>query len=116
MFEEREQNCRRKFFCDCLRDQARKNSSRRVHQRIAAGIVDVEIPASKCGHHAPRQCAIGCYQSGRDVLMPRFAHRNCNREGLHFRIRSLDHGEFIHTRCNSWRDLGLGQPHMPHGA
>ena len=78
MLEQRQQGRRLQLVGDRFRRKPRENAGRDVHQRVAAGIVEQQIPAPKCRHHPPRQGAIRCHQRRRFVQMPRLAHRDRN--------------------------------------
>ena len=78
-----------------------KDAGRRVHQRVAAGIVEFEIPARQRRHHPPRQRAVRRHQRRGLVEMPRLAHRDGDRERLHLGIGRLDHGEVFHAAAKS---------------
>ena len=62
MLQQRQQGRRLEPVCRRLRREPRENASRRVHQRVAAGIVEGEIPAAERRDHAPRQRTIRRHQ------------------------------------------------------
>ena len=113
MFQEREQGRRLQPLAGGFRGEAGKNAAWRVHQRIAAGIVEFEIPAGQRRHHPPRQRAIRRHQRRRFVQMPRLAHRHRNRQRLHLRIGRLDDGKLRHAACDSCRNIRLNQTVVP---
>ena len=100
MFQQREQGRRLQPLGGCFRGEAGKNAAWRIHQRVAAGIVEFEIPAPQRRHHPPRQRAIRRHQRRRFVQVPRLAHRHRNRQRLHLRIGRLDDGKLRHAACN----------------
>ena len=88
---------------DRLGGEPRKNAGGRLQQRVAAGIVEVEVPAAQRRHHPPRQRAVRRHQRRRFVQMPRLAHRDRDRKRLHLRIGRLDHREIFHAARQSSR-------------
>lgn len=100
MLQEREQGRRLQPLAGCFRGEAGKNAAWRIHQRVAAGIVEFEIPAGQRRHHPPRQRAIRRHQRGRFVQMPRLAHSYCNRQRLHLRVGRFDDGKLRHAACD----------------
>ena len=113
MLEQREQCRRLQAVCGGFRHQPCKNSSRSLDQHIAAGIVEVQIPAFQCGHHPPRQRTVGRHQRGRFLQMSGLAHRNCDCECLHFRIGRFDHREVLHAVGDMRGDFRPRQSIMP---
>ena len=86
MFEQREQGRRLELPRHRFRDQPRENAGGRLNQRVAAGIVEVEIPAPQRRHYPPRQRAVRRHQRCRFFEMPRLAHRHRDRQRLHLGI------------------------------
>ncbi len=64
MFQERKQGRRLQPLAGGFRGEAGKNATWRVHQCVAAGIVEFEIPAGQRRHHPPRQRAVRRHQRG----------------------------------------------------
>ena len=104
MLQQRQQDRRLKLVCCRLCGEPSENSYRCVHQRVAAGIVEREIPAVKRRAYSPRQRAIGSYERRRFIQMPRFAHRDRNRKRLRLRIIGFDHGDVCHREGNFFGD------------
>ena len=113
MLEERQQSYRREFFFDCLCDKTREDACLCVHQRIAAGIVEIKFPAPEDCHDTPRQRAVRRHQSGGNTIVPCLTHRNRNGKRLHFGIRSFDYGEPVHSSRNLRCDLRLKESRVP---
>ena len=65
MFQQRQQRRRLQPLRHRLGREPRENSCRGVHQRVAAGIVECEIPAAERRHYPPRQRAVRRHQRGR---------------------------------------------------
>ena len=113
MLQQREQGRGLQPFGGGFRRQSCENAVRRVHQGVAAGIVELQIPASQRRHHAARQCAVGGHQRRGKVEFARLAHRHRNRQRFHFRIGRSDHREPCHAAVDCLHDRGLGQPLVP---
>ena len=96
MLEQREQRHGFQTLERGLRHQPREYAGLGVGERIAAGIIRLDIPASECGRHAARERAVGCHQrNGRVVLFQLFSQRNRDGECLFLGIRRLDHGDVL---------------------
>ena len=67
MFQQRQQRRRLQPLCGGFGGQSRKDAGGSFHQRVAAGIVEFEIPAAERRHHPPRQRAVRRHQRGRFV-------------------------------------------------
>ncbi len=113
MLQQRQQGRRLQLVGDRFGCEARKNAGRNLHQRIAAGIVEQQVPAAERRHHPPRQRAVRCHQRRRFAQMPRLAHCDCDRQRFHFGIGGLDHREIGHAARDVVGDTGIRQPRMP---
>jgi hypothetical protein len=113
VLQKRQQRRRLEVASGCLGRKPGENSPRRLHQRIAAGIVEGKIPAAKRCNHPLRQRAIRRHQRRRFVEMPRLAHRNRDRERFHFGIVGFDHGKVRRSKRNLCGDIGLGETPLP---
>ena len=81
-----------------LRHEPREHAGLGVGQRIAAGIVGLDVPAPERGDDAARQRAVGRHQRGGLVLVHRLAQRDRDGERLVLGIGGLDHGEACERR------------------
>ncbi len=113
MLQQRQQRRRLQSVRRCLGGEPGENSRRRVRQRVAAGIVEFQVPAAERRGHAPRQRAIRCHQRRRFVHVARLAHRHRDRERLHLGIGCRDDGEVGHPQRNLLRNVRLAQPPVP---
>jgi len=90
-----------------LAGKARETTGRSSGERVAPGIVGVQVPAGKGCKHASRKRPIGRDQRCRLALLDRLAQRDRNGERLLLGIGSLDHGECV--KGGRDRKLGLRQ-------
>ena len=114
MLEQRQQG--RRFepsqprFCD----EAREDSGRRVGERIATGIVDLDLPAFEGGHHAAGQCAVGCHKrSGLARRLDRFTQTNRDRQGFLFRVGGFGDADAGHCLVRGGGEFGVLQAGLP---
>ena len=92
MLEQREQRHRRQAFERGFGRKPREHAGLGVGQRIAAGVVGQDVPASERGADAARQRAVRRHQRGGLVLVHGFAQRDRDRERLFLGIGGFDHG------------------------
>ena len=95
MLQQRQQRRRLAAVQCCFRSEPRENAGLRVHQRVAAGIVDRQIPAAERGDDAARQRAIRRHQRGGLAVFARLAQHNRNRQRLDLGIRRLDQRQAV---------------------
>jgi len=98
MFQERQQRRRCEAARDGLRGETGENAGGGLDQRVAAGIVEVEVPAVERRHHPPRQRAVRGHQRRRSIEVPRLAQGDGDGERLHLGIGGFDHGEIFQAR------------------
>ena len=113
MFQHRQQRRRLQSLGRRLRREARKHAGGGLHQHVAAGIIEGEIPSGERRHHPPCQRAVGGDEGSRLVQVPRLSHRDRNRECFHLGIGRLDHREIFHAGGNPCSDERLLQPVVP---
>ena len=86
------------------RREPREHAGRRVGERVAAGIVDRDLPARERGDDAARQRAVGRHQRGGLVRrFERLAQRDRDGERFLLGIGGLDHARARRARCRSRR-------------
>ncbi len=72
--------------------EAREHAGAGIGQRVAARIVDRDVPAPERRQHAARERAVGRHQCGGPALrLDRLAQRHRDRKRLVLRIGGLDH-------------------------
>ena len=91
MLEQRQQADRRQSLDGGLRGQPREQTGRRVGERIAAGIVDRDVPARQRRQHPAGERAVGRDQRGGLVgLLERLAQRERDRQRFLLGIGGFD--------------------------
>ena len=92
MFEECKQGDRRQPAESCFRDQPREAPCRCVGERVAAGVVDRDVPTLECRDHPPRQRPIRRRQCGGLVgVLQGFPQRHRDRQRFLIGVCRFDH-------------------------
>ena len=103
MFQQRQQRHRLQAAKRGLRRQTREHAGFGIGQRVAAGVVDGDMPALERGGDTARQCAVGRYQSGVFAGgFDRFAQGHRDGQGFFFGVCSLDHADRSERLCGGF--------------
>ena len=106
MLEQAEQADRSKPVERDFRGQAGKHPRGGIGERVATGIVDLDLPAFERGDDAARQGAVGRHKGcGFAGKLHGFAQRNRNGECLLTDIRGFDDRQGFERAVHLWRDM-----------
>ncbi len=118
MLEQSEQRHRRSSIERRRGGEPRKNSGRRVGERIAAGILRRDVPALQRGEHAPSERAVRRHQRGGLAVMHRLAQRHRDGERFLLGIGRFDHGQRVERGVGMRFECRVGgflPPHVGRG-